>query len=262
MSGPEVDVVILTWNDGSLLAAAIDSVIGSIGIETNIIVVDNGSEPSAVVPEGVTLLRNEENAGVAAGRNQGIKAGEAPIVCLLDSDAELLPLSLGHLVDQLEVCEAGLVVPVFVGQEPEESAGRAPTLGRKLLRASGRTNRYETMANRPRGELDAWPVDFGIGACQVFRRDLWESVGGLDEDYFYGPEDVDFCLRVADAGGAVYQVAGAPVIHPPRRRHRRPINRAGIRHGLALARHLLKQRRRAASSASPDPISAQDQLTP
>ncbi len=261
MRGPEVDVVILTWNDGPLLAAAIDSVQGSIGIETNIIVVDNGSQPPATVAEGVTLLRNEENAGVAAGRNQGIAAGEAAMVCLLDSDAELLPLSLAHLVDGLEACDAGLVVPVFAGQRPEESAGRCPTLTRKLLRAAGRTNCYETMTDGAEGDLDAWPVDFGIGACQVFRRHLWEAVGGLDEDYFYGPEDVDFCLRVADAGGAVYQVAGAPVIHPPRRRHRRPINRAGLRHGWALARHLMRQRRRRAVVARGTSVSAHESLS-
>ena len=39
-----------------------------------------------------------------------------------------------------------------------------------------------------------------IGACQLFRRQTFYFVGGLDEWYFYGPEDVDFCLRIREAG--------------------------------------------------------------
>jgi GT2 family glycosyltransferase len=238
-----VDVVILTWNDGDLLGRAIDSVLQSDGLEPTVIVVDNGSDPAAEVPPGTHLLRNESNVGVAAGRNQGIAAGSAPIVCLLDSDAELAPSALRRLVDELATTGADLVVPVFDGQEPAASAGLAPTLGRKVLRMTGRTASYE---QAPNGDVasSSWPVEFGIGACQVFHRECWEAVGGIDESFFYGPEDVDFCLRLIDAGGEIRQVAGAPVVHPPRRRHRKPINRAGLRHAAAVARYTLRHRRR------------------
>ena len=245
---PAVDVVILTWNDGELLTRAIESTLSSVGVAPEVTVVDNGSEPPAAVPPGVRLIRNERNAGVAAGRNQGIAAGSAPIVCLLDSDAELTPTALSTLVQELTASAADLVVPVFDGQPPEASAGRAPTLGRKLQRMTGRTAVYRpsdgqaavATVDRPR----SWPVEFGIGACQVFRRERWEAVGGIDESFFYGPEDVDFCLRLIDDGGEIRQVAGAPVLHPPRRRHRKPVNAAGLRHAGAIVRYLIRHRRR------------------
>ena len=232
--------MILTWNDGALLDRAIASVSTGDELMTNVIVVDNGSDPPARVPPGVVLVRNDANVGVAAGRNQGIEAGSAPLVCLLDSDAELTPGALSRLVDELVRTDAALVVPVFAGQDPAASAGRAPGLGRKVLRVAGLTATYRSM---PRGSAGSWPVEFGIGACQVFRRSWWELVGGIDESFFYGPEDVDFCLRLGAAGGTVRQVPGAPVIHPARRRHRRPLDAAGLAHAQAVARYLHRHRR-------------------
>lgn len=253
---PTVDVVILTWNDGPLLDAAIASVTASEGVDTRIVVVDNGSEPPATVPDGVTLVRLPENRGVAAGRNVGIRIGSADLVCLLDSDAELGPRSLRTLVEGLKGAGADVAVPCFTAQAPTASAGAAPDLADKARRVLGRTAEYRPLgpssatgpgvATGAAAVLDPgprwWPVDFGIGACQLFRRSAWDAVGGIDESFFYGPEDVDFCLRIKQAGGLVVQVAGDPVHHPPRRIHRRPINRRGVAHAWAVARYYHRHR--------------------
>ncbi|MDH4365836.1 MAG: glycosyltransferase [Acidimicrobiia bacterium] len=259
---PTVDVVILTWNDGPLLGAAIASVTGGEGVDTRIVVVDNGSEPPATVPDGVTLIRLPENRGVAAGRNVGIRAGSADLVCLLDSDAELGPCSLRSLVEGLEESGADVAVPCFTAQAPTASAGAAPDLADKARRVLGRTAEYRPLgapgpagSGATTGVLEAgprwWPVDFGIGACQLFRRSAWDAVGGIDETFFYGPEDVDFCLRIKQIGGLVVQVAGDPVHHPPRRIHRRPINRRGMAHAWAVARYYHRHRAWLRSSPAP-----------
>lgn len=256
-SCPTVDVVILTWNDGPLLDAALASVAASQDVEARVVVVDNGSAPPATVPDGVALVRLPENRGVAAGRNIGIRAGSADLVCLLDSDAELGPRSLRNLVDGLEAAAAEVAVPCFTAQTPTASAGAAPDLADKARRVLGRTAEYRPLAPPATGAAGAaggpgvatleadpgwWPVDFGIGACQLFRRSAWEAVGGIDEAFFYGPEDVDFCLRIKRSGGLVVQVAGEPVHHPPRRIHRRPINRRGLAHAWAVARYYHRHR--------------------
>jgi len=238
-STPQIDVVVITWNDDpATLAAAIESAQGSHEVAARVIVVDNGSSPPAVVPDGVTLLRNDSNLGVSRARNQGVRAGDAPLVCLLDSDARLLPNTLSALAREVSG-EVVLAAPVFTGQAPEASGGRAPGVTRKLLRASGVTARYGRM-RRP-GDT-TWPVDFAIGACQLFRRDAYDAVNGLDESYFYGPEDVDFCLRLRATGGVVVQTATASCHHPPRRRNRRILSRSGLRHGTAVLRYLWRRR--------------------
>src|SRR5687768_1264105 len=129
---PSIDVVILTWNDGERLRVAVESVLASTGVDAHVIVVDNGSEPRAEVPDGVELLRNEQNRGVAPARNQGARKGTRPLVCFLDSDARLHRDALARLAAPLEADESiVLTVPVFTDQAPEASAGRAPTVVRK-----------------------------------------------------------------------------------------------------------------------------------
>ena len=237
-------MVILTWNDGPLLEVAVGSALASEGASVHVAVVDNGSDPPAeVVDDGrVRLLPNAENLGVAAGRNQGVRAGSAPYVLLLDSDARLHPASLAGLLAPL-LADPGIAVavPVFTDQAPEASAGAAPTLRQKVARARNLHDTYQAM--RPEGDDPWWDVDFGIGACQLFRRSAYDEVGGIDESFFYGPEDVDFCLRVLATGGRVVQVADAPVDHPPRRSNRKLLTRRGVSHAWAIARYLWRYRR-------------------
>lgn len=238
---PGVDVVILTWNDGELLEGAIESALASQRVEVRVVVVDNGSAPLAVVPcdRSVTLIRNQANVGVARGRNQGASAGTAAYVCFLDSDARLLPGTLARLVEAVEASpDVALAAPVFSGQPPEASAGRAPTLAVKALRVLGLHHTYQPVPHRS----SSWDVDFAIGACQLVRRDRFEAVGGFDESYFYGPEDVDLCLRLQAAGSRVLQVGSAACEHPARRRNRGLLTGRGLRHGVAVARHLWRHR--------------------
>ena len=244
MNLPVVDVVVLTWNDGELLETAVRSALDSEGVEVRVVVIDNGSDerPQLPVDPRVQLVRNAENRGVAGGRNQGIALGSAPVVCLLDSDARLHADALAVLVASLQADDrTGITVPVFADQAPEASAGRAPTLSRKLARVLNRVDTYESA--RPVDGRSSWPVDFGIGACQVFRRQVWEEVAGIDESFFYGPEDVDFCMRAGSRGWQVVQVAAATVDHPPRRRFRRLLTRRGLAHAWAVARFLARHRR-------------------
>lgn len=238
---PLIDVVILTWNDDpQQLQAAIASAQSSVRVEARVVVIDNGSDIPAVVPdhERVAQLRNPTNRGVAAGRNQGAATGDAPLVCFLDSDARLSPSTLAALAEAMET-DVALAAPVFVGQPPEASAGAAPTLVVKAARALNLRNSYRPVPHSG----PSWDVDFAIGACQLVNRHAFEAVGGFDERYFYGPEDVDLCLRLRRAGYRVVQVGSAYCEHPARRRFRRVLTRRGAQHAWALGRHLWRHRR-------------------
>jgi GT2 family glycosyltransferase len=242
MNRPRVDVVILAWNDGELLDAALASALASEDVDVEVFVVDNGSDVPVTVPvrPDVHLLRQAENLGVARGRAVGVAAGTAPYVCLLDSDARLHPGSLAALAGTLEADDGvALAGPVFDGQRPEESGGRAPTLAVKVQRALGWRDDYRALGP---AEGPSWDVDFVIGACQVFRRRAYDAAGGLDTTIFYGPEDVDLCLRMKAGGGRVVQVRAAGCDHPPRRRNRRLLTRRGLAHAWQVVRHLWRHR--------------------
>lgn len=239
---PRVDVVILAWNDGPLVDTAIDSALASVGVEVRVLVVDNGSRPPVRVAscdERVRVVRNDDNRGVAGGRNQGVRATDALLVCFLDSDARLESSCLRTLVAGVLDSSVAVAVPVFTGQTPQQSAGRAPTLTRKLLRLCNIRSDYAGAAHANAASRD---VDFGIGACQVFRRAAFDAVGGLDESYLFGPEDVDFCLRVRKGAWRVVQMRDAHCDHPARRRNRGVFTRRGIAHAAAVCRHLWRHR--------------------
>lgn len=239
-----VDVVILTWNDApEMLATAIDSALAQPEV-ARVVVVDNGSSPGPTMPDDprVLLLTNTENRGVAVARNQGVRAGASEFAVLLDSDARLHDGSLARLLAPFAEAGIGMTVPSFTEQTAAASAGAAPTLLRKVARVAGWTSEYRS--TRPRGEVDWWDVDFGIGACQVFRRAAFDQVGGIDETFFYGPEDVDFCLRIRDAGWRVVQIADVVVDHPPRRRNRGLFTKRGVAHARAVTRYLWRHRAR------------------
>lgn len=238
--GPEIDVVILTWNDGELLDAAVRSALASDHVRPNVVVVDNGSEPPAATDGRALLVRNPRNVGVARGRNQGARLGQSDLICFLDSDAVLGSDSLSRMARLFSDPRVAVTVPVFEGQVPEASAGRAPTLRLKIERGLGRRATYE-----PTDQADSarmWDVEFGIGACQLIRREAFEAVGGLDESIFFGPEDLDFCLRVLAAGWRVVQMADSGVSHPPRRAFRKPLTVKGARHAWSVARHHWRHR--------------------
>jgi N-acetylglucosaminyl-diphospho-decaprenol L-rhamnosyltransferase len=243
MMRPVADVVILTWNDGALVDTAVASALEQSGVDVNVIVVDNGSTPPAVFDDDrVTLIRSDTNLGVGGGRNLGASAGIAPYVCFLDSDARLHPGALARLVEPMEGDpRIALAAPVFTGQPPEASAGRAPTALDKLRRATNRRDVYRRTPGQGVGEW--WPVDFAIGACQLVRRSAYGDVAGLDDSARFGPEDVEFCLRLRAAGFEVVQVEGAGCDHPPRRAFRGLTTARGIRHGWAVARYLWRSRR-------------------
>ena len=237
-----IDVVILTWNDNGIERLAFDSAHASTGVHAAVVLVDNGSEPPVddyfLGPED-RIIRLERNEGVARGRNIGARAGTSDLICFLDSDAVLHPNTLSILAEVVRSDPTiALSAPVFDDQDPTDSGGRAPTLGRKLQRVSGRTSAYASGTSHG-GVID---VDFAIGACQLVRRDLFEQVGGLDEIFFYGPEDADFCMRLRLAGWRVVQVPAAGCEHPPRRRNRRLLTARGIRHGAAVLRFLWRYR--------------------
>jgi GT2 family glycosyltransferase len=240
---PEVDVVILTWNDGPVLDDAVASALTQADVDVRVTVVDNGSSPPARVDHAdVRLLRLETNLGVGGGRNIGVAAGWAPFVCLLDSDARLRPGALAHLVAPAIADDAvALTAPVFTGQRPEASAGRAPTIRRKIWRALNRTDCYATTPGQ--GDGAWWDVEFAIGACQLVRRDAFDSAGGLDASALFGPEDVDLCLKLRGRGWRVVQVGGGLCDHPPRRAFRRIVSRRGVAHAAALGRHWWRHRR-------------------
>lgn len=250
---PELSIVVLTWNARPLLEACLAALPAAVGqIPTEIVVVDNGSEDGtrellASRPD-LTVIRNDRNRGVAPGRNQGLRAARGEFLALLDVDTVARPGAFATLVAYLRAAPAvGLVGPKLVGADGvlQYSCRRFPTILDKLCRRlPARIGRAlaDDVELRWWDHANARDVDYVIGACQVIRRSALTVVGLLDERIFYGPEDVDLCLRMHRAGFGVAYVPDAVVMHLERRITRRLLSVLTARHVQGLGYYFWKHR--------------------
>jgi N-acetylglucosaminyl-diphospho-decaprenol L-rhamnosyltransferase len=227
-TSPDLSIVIITWNMRKMLEDLLDSIRRHTeGISYELIVVDNhsGDGTAEMMRErfpDARLIENPENRGVAAARNQAFRIAEGRYLVTLDADMVLRENSLRQLVRFMdETPDAGLVgcKLTFPDGSIQPSSRRYPTPLSFLLRRlefipfvrNSKTLRNHEMAEWDRG--DTRPVDYVIGACQLIRREAMDRVGLLDENIFYGPEDVDYCLRMYQHGFKVYYYPHTSIVH-------------------------------------------------
>lgn len=228
----DVSVVIISWKMKNLLQKCLETIYQfTKEINFEVIVVDNHSSDgtSEMIEKNfaeVKLIKNSENRGVAPARNQGIKITCGKYILILDADMELIENSIKKLFDFMESnISCGLVGCKLVDQKHQlqYSCKRFPTLlaffFRRLERLSfvknSKTLRYHTMQDWEHNEIKE--VDYLIGACQFFRRDVIDKIGLYDDKIFYGPEDIDFCLRVWKSGWKVFYYPFTKIIHHEQR---------------------------------------------
>lgn len=240
-----MSIVILTWNSCALLAACLEALPAATApVPTEVIVVDNGSRDGTAEllarREDVVTIANAGNRGVAPARNQGIRRARGELVALLDVDTVPSAGSFATLVARMRAApRVGLVGPKLVAADGtlQYSCRRFPTLVDKVLRRLPARLGGRVMDDV---ELRGWDhagireVDYVIGACQLIRRTALDEVGLLDERIFYGPEDVDLCLRMYRAGWRVEYVPEAVVMHLERRVTRKLWSTLTARHVYGL----------------------------
>ena len=224
-----VSIIILTWNSEPYIEACLTSLEqGLTEFSSEVIVIDNGSQDRtcALIDKtrpGLQLVSNGKNRGVAPARNQGLRLAQGEYVLILDDDTVVQTGALDNLVRYMEAHqEVGLCGPKLTDADGELqlSCRRFPTLTDKLARRlpailGQRVTRETEMADWDHQTIR--PVDYVIGACQLIRRRALQEVGLFDERIFYGPEDVDMCLRLQQAGWSVVYNPEAIIVHEERR---------------------------------------------
>jgi GT2 family glycosyltransferase len=250
----KASIVILTWNSTDLLRACLQSLPQALtAYSSEVVVVDNGSRgytPASLRLEfpWMQLLVNRENCGVAPGRNQGIRVTQGEYVILLDDDTVVEPSAFDRLIAYMESQpRVGLCAPKLVDAEGQLhlTCRLYPTLWDKLARQIPLSYAQQL---RRETEMTDWDhnssrtVDYVIGACQVIRRVALLSVGLLDERIFYGPEDVDFCIRLRRAGWQIIYNPDVVVVHKERRVARSFFSRLSWKHAWGIGYYFWKHR--------------------
>jgi len=248
-----ISFIILTWNSEKYLEGCFDSIISKCEgeqIDCEIIVIDNGSQDSTLsilhhysmkLPDRILTIKLDRNRGTTYSRNLGFKAAKGKYLCVIDSDTELGVGSLREILDCLQKHpEVGIIAPrLILGDGTiQNSVKRFPTFWDKLVKVpavilSTKVPTADFYQDFP--FEGAREVDSAISACWIFKKELLESVGYLDENLFYSPEDLDYCLRVRKAGKQILYYPRMTVVHHTQQiSHRKPFSKISLSHLTGL----------------------------
>ena len=223
----ELSILIVTWNSARWIDRCLASIPAACGdLEHEIIVYDNASFDDTLQIIGGRedlLIRSDSNDGFGAAMNRAFARSRGKYIFLLNPDCELEPGALKLVHDFLDTHpNAAAAAPLLAdddgGSQREFQLRRLPTLrsfaaeifavGRFFPRATAR-HRYRALdLTHPQR------VEQPAGAALMIRREVFEEIGPLDEQF--APawfEDVDYCARLAAAGKEVWVVPAAAARH-------------------------------------------------
>jgi glycosyltransferase involved in cell wall biosynthesis len=184
---PDVSVIIPARNRPALLERALQSVENQIGVELEVIVVDDASEVALeeavgqCIGRNIRFVRNPRRCNAAYSRNQGVRLARAEFVAFLDSDDMWFSSHLHRALSCLKKEEHNvLYVSRFGGEE-------SISLARPIIYRDAYRFLFERIGD-PRS------------SALVVRKRFFDQIHGFDE-HLEKYQDWDFALRSADRGG-------------------------------------------------------------
>ena len=215
-------IVILNWNGQKLLEQFLPSIVNFSSEEAEIYVADNASTDSSIKYikdffPSVNIVKNKINGGYAKGYNDALKAINADIYCLINSDVEVTKNWLSPILETFQSDEKTAIIQPkildFKDKSKFEYAGAAggfvDLYGYPYCR--GRIfNHLETDNNQFN---DISEIFWASGACFFIRSKVYHQLNGFDEDYFAHQEEIDLCWRTQNIGYKVKYVGTSTVFH-------------------------------------------------
>jgi GT2 family glycosyltransferase len=251
----DVSAVVLSFNSKRYIQTCVESLVNSFeacGLTGEVLVVENGSHDGSVAalkvleiefPQALKVFYQAENTGTTRSRNLALKSARGKAVLILDSDAYMNPEALRGMLAYLHKhTQVGLVAPrlTYPDGRFQLSVDVFPTVLRKLKRLWALRE-----MEREHGVSDVGAVDYAISACWLLRSETVAATGLLDERIFYSPEDVDYCIRIWQAGWQVHYFPSVSVVHDAQEISRPKglgINKFTVRHAKGLAYLFFKHR--------------------
>jgi GT2 family glycosyltransferase len=179
-----------------------------------VIVVDNGSLPAAEVAlgsiPGLTLRRHETNLGFARGCNAGARSARGRYLLFLNNDTIPQP---DWLPPMLAACDEdpriGIVGSLLLYPQTREVQHAGLDVGPDGIPF----HRHRFASAHALAVASGGIVHAVTGACLLTTADLFARLGGFDEGFVNGYEDVDFCLRAREAGRLTYYCSKSVLLH-------------------------------------------------
>ncbi len=188
-------------------------------ISSEIIVVDNNStDGSCEMLRGkfpsIKLLYNNKNIGFSKANNQGVAFAEGEYVLILNPDTVIAEDSLEQVLYFVEEKEnLGAIGLKFIdgtGNFLPECKRNIPTIEIASRKLMGDSKRYYASSIN---EDEISKTEVLTGAFMWIKREIYNKVGGFDEDYFMFGEDIDLSYKLLNQGLHNYYYGKSTIIH-------------------------------------------------
>lgn len=225
----QLSVIILNYNVRFFLEQCILSVQKALqDIDGEIIVIDNhSSDDSCAMMKklfpSVTLIENKENLGFPKGNNIGVAQAKGEYVCILNPDTvvaeDTFTKILAFAKSKTNLGIVGCKLIDGTGAFLPESKRGVPTpwvaftkiFGLyKIFPNNSLFNRYYAQHLTPN---QTGKVDILVGAFMVLKRELYNEIGGFDENCFMYSDDIDLSYMALQRGKENYYFHETTVIH-------------------------------------------------
>lgn len=240
----DLSIIIVSYNTRNILKSCLDSIHESLKrsfLKFEIFIVDNNSSDNTqemiknTFPS-VHLIENIKNVGFSKANNQAIGLARGRYLLLLNPDTIVFSKSLHLMIEFMEANRlSGIITPKLVDRygavQPSVGNISSPFMvflrfciprvffSAKLKRLLFKSKLRRFFGNQMNSYYlpftldDPQEVETASGACLLVRRDVIKQVGCFDEAFFMYSEDMDFCLRVRNAGWKILYFPKAMVLH-------------------------------------------------
>lgn len=219
----DISVLTVNYNKADFIRGCVESVLRQHDANFEMIVIDNASTDKSVsvlreYDDQITLLENKKNMGLGKSTNQAFRESSGRYLLLLNPDTILL--SSHDLYNAIR----------YMDEHPDYGL-----VGTRIVDACQR--HVVTVSDHyPRQKQTS--IDFSrlpgrwatvLGASMLIRRDVFEKIGGFDENFFLYAEETDLCLRIRKQGYKIGYHDGITILYVNSTRLRKNVTEQVIR---------------------------------
>jgi len=222
----QLSVIILNYNVRYFLEQCVLSVQKALeGIDGEIIVVDNNSSDASCTmmqrkfPE-IKFIANKENLGFPKGNNIGVAQAKGEFLCILNPDTVVAEDTFSEILNPKNwSANTGIIGCKLIdgtGNFLPESKRGVPTPWVAFTKIFGLykfSNSLGKYYAHHLNENESGKVDILVGAFMLIKRELYNKIGGFDENCFMYSDDIDLSYRVLQEGKHNYYFHETTVVH-------------------------------------------------
>jgi len=226
MSPESVAVVVVGYQSDETWGAFFDGIRHSTIVPRQVVVVENSSNLSPALPSQtefpLSILHRKDNPGYGASVNAGVAqlTSEVDWIAYCNADVVLEPDTISQLLSSATVFpRAAILGPSIANSDGSTypSARAIPGLrigaGHALFGSWWKRNPWTARYLGTYDGIEPRSSGWLSGAFMLVRREVFEELRGLDEQYFMYFEDVDLCLRTKALGYRCVYVPRARITH-------------------------------------------------